>query len=221
MSQPFPGEISSVAHSAKVRRHLGVRVNVFIENTFSFSLSLDLALQHGLKKGVVIDADFLKVLLREDGDAKALARALYYLGYRARSENEVRTKLREKEFPDGVIDRVLEKLRANNLLNDADFAQNWVENRARIRPRGARLLQQELRQKGISQQTIAAALPDEDAELTNAISALQKMLQSKERAWANLEERQKHQKAMQYLMRRGFNYAVCKEAWDKCAAGIE
>src|SRR5690606_34286699 len=121
----------------------------------------------------------------------------------------------EKEFPDSVIDRVLDKLRENNLLNDAAFAQSWIENRARLRPRGARLLQQELRRKGISPATINAALPDENEELINAIAALQKILQSKERLWANLDEKAQQQKAMQYLMRRGFNYAVCKMAWEQ------
>jgi len=221
MPQPFSGTITSVAHSAKTRRHLGARVNVFIDDAFSFSLSLDLALQHGLKKGVVIDASLLKVLLREDGDARALARALYYLGYRARSENEVRRKLREKDFPDGVIDRVLEKLRENNLINDAAFAQSWIENRSRMRPRGAQLLRQELRQKGISPETIDASLPDHENELTNAIAALQKILQSKERAWHDKDKKEKQQKAIQYLMRRGFNYAVCKTAWEEYADGLE
>jgi len=221
MPQPFPGTVTSVVAGAKVRRNLGPRVNIFIDGEFSFSLSLDLALQHGLKKDSVIDAALLKVLLHEDGDAKATARALYFLGFRQRSENEVRQKLREKEFPDDVIERVLEKLRRNNLICDAKFAETWIENRSLHRPRGARMLQQELRQKGISTETIAAALPDQEEEQTNAISALQKILQSKERAWENLDEKERYQKAMQYLMRRGFNYSICKTAWVEYAKKAE
>ena len=215
MPQPFPGTITSVVAAAKVRRHLGARVHVFIDHQFSFSLSLDLALQHGLKKEMVVDAALLKVLLREDGDARATSRALYFLGHRQRSENEVRKKLQEKEFSDDVIDRVLDKLRRNHLISDARFAEAWVENRSLHRPRGARMLQQELRQKGIAKETIAAVLPDQDEELTNAVAALQKILQSKERAWENLDDKEKYQKAIQYLMRRGFNYAVCKTAWEQ------
>jgi len=215
MSEPFPGTITSVVACAKVRQHLGARVNVFIDGKFSFSLSIDLALEHGLKKDLVIDDALLKVLLQQDGDAKATARALYFLGYRQRSENEVRQKLREKEFPDDVITRVLDKLRRNNLIGDENFAQNWVESRSRNRPRGARMLRQELRQKGISPKTISAVMPDQDDELANAIFALQKILQSKERAWENLEEKEKYQKCIQHLMRRGFNYSICKTAWER------
>ncbi len=215
MPEPFPGKITSIVGSAKTRRHLGARVNVFIDGKFSFALSLDLALQHGLKKDDVIDDALLKVLLREDGDAKATSRALYFLGYRQRSENEVRQKLREKEFPDDVITRVLDKLRRNNLIGDAEFAESWVESRSRNRPRGAKMLQQELRQKGISTETIAAVMPGQEEELANAVAALQKILRSKERAWQGLDEKEKYQKAMQYLMRRGFNYSMCKMAWNR------
>ncbi|MEO6906305.1 MAG: RecX family transcriptional regulator [Abditibacteriaceae bacterium] len=217
MPEPFPGTITSVVASAKTRRHLGARVNVFIDEKFSFALSLDLALEHGLKKDLVIDVALLKVLLRQDGDAKATARALNFLGFRQRSENEVRQKLREKEFPDDVIDRVLDKLRRNYLISDREFAVSWVENRSRNRPRGARMLQQELRQKGISTETIAAVMPNQDDELVNAVAALQKILRSKERAWEDLEEKERYQKAIQYLMRRGFNFSVCKTAWDECS----
>jgi regulatory protein len=221
MSQPFPGKITSIKASAKVRQHLGARVHVFIEEKFSFSLSLDLALQHGLKKEDVIDAAFLKVLLQEDGDVKATARALYFLGHRQRSEAEVRKKLQEKEFPDEVIERVLDKLRRNNLIGDAKFAEAWIENRSLHRPRGARMLQQELRQKGIANEIITAALPDQKDELTNAVSALQKTLQSKQRAWQHLDDKERYQKTIQYLMRRGFNYSICKTAWDESAKKTE
>jgi SOS response regulatory protein OraA/RecX len=81
------------------------------------------------------------------------------------------------------------------------------------------MLQQELRQKGIAKEAITAVLPGQEDELANAVSALQKILQSKERAWENLEEKEKYQKAIQYLMRRGFNYSVCKTAWDERQEG--
>jgi len=83
------------------------------------------------------------------------------------------------------------------------------------------MLQQELRQKGIANEIIAAALPDQEDELTNAMSALQKILQSKQRAWQYLDEKERYQKALQYLMRRGFNYSICKTAWDEYAEKAE
>ena len=215
MKQPFPGTITALVAQVKTRRILGERVNVFVDEKFSFALDLRLIEKHGLARGTQVDARFLSQLLREDGDAKATNRALHFLGYRARSEAEVRARLQRDEWPDEVIERVLLRLREQGFLNDEKFAENWVESRSHSRPRGARMLQQELRQKGLERETIDAALPDDEAEMENAVFALQKLLRGKERAWQNFNEAERREKAIQFLARRGFNYSVAKAAWTK------
>src|SRR5690606_11437998 len=133
----------------------------------------------------------------------------------------VRARLKRDDWPDDVIDRVLLRLREQGYLNDENFAQMWVENRSHSKPRGARMLQQELRQKGIERETIDAAMPDDEAEQENAVFALQKLLRSKERAWQNLDERERREKAIQFLMRRGFNYSDAKTAWTQAQEDAE
>ena len=91
-NQPFPGTISVIVAQERVKRHLGARVNVFIEGKFSFALSLDLAYKHGLKPGMKLDAEALAALLREDGEAKALVTAANFIGYRPRSKARKKRK---------------------------------------------------------------------------------------------------------------------------------
>ncbi len=207
--------ITALVAQTKTRRHLGERVNVFVDEKFSFALDIRLVEKHRLSKGQEISDEFRSQLLSEDGDAKATNRALHFLGYRARSEAEVRARLKRDEWPDEVIERVIIRLREQGFLDDEKFAENWVENRSHSRPRGARMLQQELRQKGVERETIDAALPDDEAEMENADLALKKLMRSKERAWQNWEEKEKREKAIPFLMRRGFNYSVAKNAWTK------
>jgi hypothetical protein len=69
-----------------------------------------LAERHGLRPGLPIDAALLDQLLREDGDARAYARALHYLSYRPRSGQEITARLQRDEWPPAVIERVLERL---------------------------------------------------------------------------------------------------------------
>lgn len=207
-TQPFPGVISSVVAQERVKKHLGPRANVFIEGKFSFALSLDVVYKHGLKPGLVIDAPLLATMLREDGETKALTTAANYIGYRPRSRSEVRTRLERDEWSEEVINRVLERLEAAQMLNDAEFAANWVGARERTKPRGSRLLSQELRQKGVAKEEIEAALPDAEAELENAMAALGKL----ERKLAAYTGRDRDQKATEHLMRRGFSYSVINAA---------
>jgi regulatory protein len=210
-TQPFPGVVSSVEAQERTRKHLGQRVNIYINGRFSFALAAELAFQHGLRPGFAIDAALLSRLLQEDGDARATATAMNFIGYRPRSSQEIRARLERDEWPEEVIERVIERLGRTGWLNDAQFAENWVAGRSRSKPRGTRLLKQELRQKGIAKEEIEAALPDEDAEIENAVAALQ----SKSRRFEGLEERERRQKAIEFLQRRGFSYGTAKAAFEK------
>lgn len=216
-SQPFPGEISSIVAQARVKKHLGPRANVFIDGKFSFALSLDLVYKHGLKPETQIDAETLGALLREDGEAKAFITAANFLGFRARSRDEIRKRLERDEWSEEVIARVLERLSELKLLDDAQFAADWVGARERSKPRGSRLLQQELRQKGIAKEEIQAALPDADAELENAVAALGKVARKIEA----YEGREQMQKAIEMLARRGFGFGVAKAAYGRWLEELE
>ena len=209
--QPFPGTITAIEPQAKTRRYLGTRVNVFINDKFSFALDADLALRRALKPGVMLDTATLSQLLAEDGDARAYAKALHFLGYRIRSAQEIRVRLARDEWPEEVIDRVIERLRKEKLINDAHFAAAWVEHRTLSRPRGSRAIQQELRQKGVGREEIEAALPDDEQEIENALVAVR----SKLRLWEKFDERERQKKALDFLMRRGFTFSVARAALNR------
>lgn len=216
-TQPFPGEISMIVAQERVKKHLGARANVFIEGKFSFALSLDVVYKHGLKPGIVLDTVTLGDLLREDGEMKALTTAANFIGYRPRSKDEIRKRLERDEWSEEVIARVLERLENAKMLDDAQFAADWVGARERSKPRGARLLQQELRQKGVSKEEIEAVLPDADAEIENALAALRKV----ERKIEKYEGREQMQKAIESLARRGFGYGTAKTAYTRWLEGEE
>ncbi len=208
MKQPFPGRITAISAQARLRRHLGTRVNISIDGEYSFSIDQELAIKRELRIGHVLSEADLSDLLNADGEAKALAKALFFMGYRPRSTQEVRARLERDEWPDEVIERVLQRLREARLLHDATFAANWVENRSHSKPRGAYALRQELRQKGIARDDIEAALPDSDQENENALAALR----SKLRSFEKYEGREREQKMMAFLQRRGFNFGVARAA---------
>lgn len=206
--EPFPGIVSSVVAQEKRRRHLGPRVNVFIAGRFSFALSAELAFKHGLRPGFEIDAALLGQLLSEDGEAKALTTALNYLSFRPRSRAEVQNRLERDEWSPSVIEAVLSRLESQKLVDETQFAALWIESRSRSKPRGARLLKQELRQKGVERETVEAALPDAETELENAVVALEKL----ERKLAPFEGREREKKAIEMLARRGFGFGTVKAA---------
>lgn len=88
--------------------------------------------------------------------------ALRLLRYRPRSEHELRQRLLEKEHPADAVDEALDRVRVWGLIDDADFAVEWVRGRRRRRGRSRGALERELRDKGVAEGHIADAVADID-----------------------------------------------------------
>lgn len=186
------------------------RVNVFLDDEFAFAL--DLMLAAGLTKGQTLSSAEIEQLQSEDEGRRAYASAVHFLGYRPRSRSEVESSLREKKFSAAAITAALQRLSDEHYLDDTAFAQYWRENREQFRPRSARALRYELRQKGVEAEVIEETLAglDEEASAWAAV-------ESKLDRWQTLDEAAFTQKVLGHLLRRGFGYTtarqIAKRAW--------
>ena len=145
----------------------------------------------------------------------ARSTALRLLGYRGRSEAEVRRRLAPR-YSVQTIERVITSLTEQGYLGDAAFAAQWRSNRERRRPRGKSLLRQELLGKGIPEDTIREALEDFDG-LGNAYRAGQSLALR----LAGEEFSKFRQRLWSHLQRRGFDGSVIRETvqtlWQESA----
>lgn len=97
------------------------------------------------------------------------------------------------------------------LLDDADFAAEWVRSRHAYSGRGRIALKQELRSKGIDAEVIDEALGDisPDAERVNAVSMATKKLAAMR---VDLTDRAERDKAFRrlagVLSRRGYDQST-------------
>lgn len=82
---------------------------------------------------------------------------------RARTRAELEGQLTKRGYPDDVSARVLDRLTEVGLVNDADFAEQWVRSRRVNAGKGKRALAAELRTKGVDNEVITAALAGIDA----------------------------------------------------------
>ena len=177
------------------------RVNVYLDGQFAFGLAKIEAIR--LRVGQELDETALARLQQADDEEQAHERALKLLLIRPRSEDEIRRKLREHKVADETVEAVLARLRRSGLVDDAAFANYWVENRATFRPRSQRMLQAELKRKGVS----GAAL-DQALTATNEAEAAYTLAAKRARS-ARLAEGpylEFRRKLGDYLARRGFDY---------------
>lgn len=179
------------------------RVNVELDGSFGFGLALNLAL--GLRRGQMLDEAAIAALQTQDAVEMAWERVIRLLAIRARSAQEIRQYLQRNAAEPTIIDSVITRLQERNYLDDAEFAKAWVQNRTTFRPKGARVLQHELRQKGIAPEDIQTALAGLD-EQAAAQQAAQKVLSR----YQKLAPAVAQQHLLAYLARRGFGYQVCR-----------
>ena len=94
-----------------------------------------------------------------------LARALCLrlLTARARTRAELSGELTKRGYPGDIRDRVLDRLAAAGLVDDADFAEQWVRSRRANSGKSRRALAAELHTKGVDNDIITTALGGLDA----------------------------------------------------------
>jgi regulatory protein len=107
-----------------------------------------------------------------DFDPYELAReiCLRQLSVRPRTRAELATALRKRGVDDEVADTVLTRYDEVGLIDDAAFARAWVSSRHHGKGLARRALANELRQRGVEQEFVAAALDDIDGD-TEAATA--------------------------------------------------
>ena len=110
-------------------------------------------------------------------------------------------------FQHESLTRAIAFLIKRGYLDDARFASQLLERKKKRS--GSYLIRRDMRQKGLSEQEASQALQglSEEEEQEHAAALLQKYLRNK--AW---EPRERYQKALAFLGRRGFGYDVAKAA---------
>lgn len=88
---------------------------------------------------------------------------LRLLTVRARTRAELEGQLTKRGYPDDVVVGVLDRLAEVGLVDDAEFAEQWVHSRRVNAGKGKRALAAELRNKGVDDEVIAASLDGIDA----------------------------------------------------------
>ncbi|MDO5031674.1 recombination regulator RecX [Corynebacterium sp.] len=164
----------------------------------------------------------------EESKAKVRARALLLLDQRARSRHELYERLVGLEFEPQVVEAVLDDLAGVGLINDEAFAHEWVRQRHVRRGKSARVLDRELRQKGVGEQERAEALEQvtEESEESIARGLAEKKARSVKAVPADRHERDKAlRRIVGVLARRGFPEGMAlrlgREALDARLAELE
>jgi len=131
--------------------------------------------------------------------------ALRYLSARARTVRELEYYLDEKQFDEVVVQETVDRLVELGLLDDANYALEFVQSRLRSKPISRATLQRQLAEHFVPREHIESALDFVTPELEqeNCLAVLRKYWRQLER----LPQEERKARVTQRALSRGFSYA--------------
>ncbi|MDC4241070.1 recombination regulator RecX [Clostridium tertium] len=194
----------------EVQKRNKERVNIYIDNEYSFSLSTELVYKEGLKTNENIDLEKIKSIAKEDDYIKCKNAALKIVEKSYKSEKELKDKLLLKGYDNLTIDKTLNFLKEYNFLSDTNYVKMYVKDKSRLQ--GKKKIKYDLTKKGINDNLIEEEISniDEDEEREVAYNmALKKynVLSKRESDKYKLS-----QKIYRFLLSKGYDYDIVSYA---------
>jgi regulatory protein len=194
--------------SIKVQKN-GKRVNIYLDGKFGFGLDLENFVKFGLKVEQTLKDEKIEEIVKKAEFQLSLDKLLRFATLRPRSESEVRGWMKRKRVHKSLQKDLFDKLMHLELIDDEKFARWWVEQRLLFKPKAKRILNDELKIKGIKKEIIGEVL--ENTEI-DEVKIAKNLLSKKKYRWEKLPSLESKRKMTEYLVRKGFSWEVIKQA---------
>ena len=195
---------------SNIEKMRGKKIKITFDNGNSYQILQSAYFEKPISIGDVIDEKEYSQWVMVHQYRSALDRAVNLLANRARSRNEIRQKLYAAGYSFETIDVVLYKLEKNDLINDDDFANQYINYRTEQKY-GPRRIAQELRNKGVAGEYVEMKLDEisEAKQLDNAIALAKKKFHP---SGSKSDIYTIKQKMMQLIVRHGYNWDIARQA---------
>lgn len=190
------------------------RVNIYLDGKFGFGIDLENFVKLRLKIEQELSEDEIAEILKKAEFTKTLNKLVKFAMTRPRSEKEYRDWFWRKKVHESMHKKLLERLEKLKMLNDREFARWWVEQRLEFRHASKRIMNYELRIKGVNKDIIDELLNElvtEETELKNAKELIEKNAYK----WKKYEPEKAKEKKIGFLQRKGFGWDVVKKAVER------
>ena len=186
------------------------RYNIFLDNEFAFGLLKETIYKFGLRLNDNIDQKQINEILEFDEFLKAQKFVYKLLSHYSYTVNEIIQKLRKKKIKPTTIDKVVNNIIEQGLVNDNEYVKLYIESKKLTKPIGKKLLKLKLKNKGIDQEIIDSQLEqlysskEEKAAAEKVLARYIKTLKEKD-----LKKRK--EKCFRHLISKGFDFDLIED----------
>jgi len=181
------------------------KVKVYLDDNYAFLLYQNDIHHYHLEEGTTLSEEKYQDIIENTVYRRAKQKAIAILKFMNRTEKELRTKLKDADYTENIIDRTLDYVMEYGYVDDERFTSTYI--RTRKNTKSKRQLQMELQRKGIKKELIDKILTieyecvnDEDPEEMAIKKAIAKKTKGLE-----IQTREETQKLLAFFYRKGFD----------------
>ncbi len=195
------------------------RVNLYLEEDFFCSISLNTVAKFDIYVGKDIDEEKLNEILISDLQQRLFDRACLYISKSVKTEKQIKRYIQDillkkkgiwyanldKDLLQNISENVVKNLNKYSYIDDENYAELFISSRLKNKPRGKIVLISELISKGVSKE-IAQRKVDEMVE--DEYDILKRTYQKKYKdEKISLDDRKK----ISFLLQKGFSWDLIEE----------
>ena len=173
------------------------------EGTPAFCLYTKEIKKYELAEGSIISEEVYGKIV-ELLSKRARERCLYLLESMARTERQLRDKLKDAYYPEEAIEYALSYCKEKHYVDDLDYAERFIASRSATLSK--KMIEQKLYQRGIGKDVMEQAFEEADIDEEEALRSLIER-KYKDISDLSFEDRQK---VIKKLMAKGFSYDAIK-----------
>lgn len=202
--------MQGVITKIEVQKNKKDRVNVYVDEEYSFSCSMELVYSHELKKNKIVDVDEIKDVVSDDNYIYCKETALKIIERTLKTEKEVEIKLRQKGFEENLIDKAINFLKKYDFVNDNKYIKCYVKEK--IKKDGKNKIKYNLMKKGIREDLIEKELNEVNIDKQQYYNTLMELARKKYEILSKKEadKLKVKKKICDYLLRKGYLWEEIK-----------
>ncbi len=189
------------------------RFNIYIDDEYGFSVDISILIKYSLKKGMELDDALVDDILSSEEKISVYNYGISVLSRYAKSECELRLKMKNKGFEPQLIDNAISTLKERKYLDDERYCEMFINDKINISKHGVRKIKEALYYKGIDKEIIEEKIKNISAESEEERAFILgeiKLLNIKEN-----DNRKKMAKLSNYLIGKGFEYETVNKTVRK------
>lgn len=191
------------------QKHNNSRRSVFLNNKYAFSISEDIFVKYSLFEGEELSEDEQQRIITAETEVHVKRAAMHFRSIRLRSTSEIIEHLKKKGFDEYMIERAIDFLQRNTLLDDREFAHTFCRDRLTLKPVGIRSMKTALQRKGIDGLLIEEVLKTYYSEGKER-SLAEREAEKKMKRLHSLPSVTQKQRLFNHLLRKGYDTSLSR-----------